>query len=67
MRECPNERIALENVAKSLGDPEYGDRADQMVKAIRPDLLALVLNTRAAAARSSGAPAKGEPTRGEPL
>jgi len=26
MRECPNERIALENAAKSLGDPEYGDR-----------------------------------------
>ncbi len=65
--ECPHERLALEKALERQGVAESGGFVDGLAKEMRPNLLALVLNARVAAARPSGGPAKGEPAKGQPL
>ena len=65
--ECYRERLALENTFARNGVTDSHELVDGLTKDARPNLLALVLNTRAAAARSSGGPTKGEPAKGQPL
>lgn len=63
--ECPHERFAYEKALDRQG-ANSDEMLDVLAKKIRPDLLALVLNARAAA-RSSGEPTRREPAKGEPL
>jgi hypothetical protein len=65
--ECPHERFALEKAIERQGTPKPFEIVDELAKETRPNLLALVLNARAAVARPSGAPAKSEPAKGEAL
>jgi hypothetical protein len=65
--ECPHERRVLENALERQGVAQPVALVDEVAKEVRPNLLALVLNARVAAARPSGGPAKSEPAKGQPL
>jgi hypothetical protein len=66
--ECGKERLALENALERSGVTQSLDFVDRFEKEFRPGLLALVLNTRASAARPSPEePAKTEQAKGQPL
>jgi hypothetical protein len=65
--ECPKERAALEQALERHGIAQSVDFVDGLGKEVRPDLLALVLNARAAAAQRSAEPAKTEPAKGQQL
>ena len=65
--ECPKERSALENALERQGISQSVSFVDGIMKEVRPDMLALVLNTRATAARPPEEPTKSEPAKGQPL
>jgi hypothetical protein len=65
--ECPKERLALESALARQGITKSADLVDGLAKEMRPNLLALVLNTRASVARPPGEPAKSEPAKGQPI
>ncbi|RBP08640.1 hypothetical protein DFR50_12426 [Roseiarcus fermentans] len=65
--ECPKEEVALESALERHGIAKSVDWLDGLMKEMRPNLLALVLNARASAARPSEGPAKTEPTKGQAL
>lgn len=65
--ECPKQRLALESALERQGVSQSMDFVDGLAKEIRPTLLALVLNARAAAARLGGEPTKSEPAKNQPL
>jgi hypothetical protein len=65
--ECLKEEIALENALNRNGIAESVDWVDGLLKEMRPNLLAMVLNARASAAKPPGGPVRTEPTNGQPL
>ncbi len=65
--ECPKEQVALENALERQGIAKSLDFVAGLTKEMRPNLLAMVLNARASAAKPPGEPAKTEPTKGQPL
>ncbi len=65
--ECPKEEVALENALERRGIAKSVDWLEGLMNEMRPNLLALVLNARASAARPPEGPAKTEPTKGQAL
>ena len=65
--ECSKEEVPLENALERQGVAKSAEFVDGLLKKLRPNLLALVLNARASAAKPPDQPAKTEPTKGQPL
>ena len=65
--ECPHERFALEKAMERQGTAGPFEVIDGLAKEMRPNLLALVLNARAASSKSTEDPTKSEPAKGQSL
>jgi hypothetical protein len=65
--ECPKERGALQDALERHGIAQSVSFVDEIMKEIRPNMLALVLNARASAAAPSQQPSTTQPTKGQQL